>query len=78
MLAAEYDRHGDVARINAHAVAKIRERLGDAQARAFVACAVEHERFHRDRPSASEAQARAFVRDSCDANAERFEAVLRA
>ena len=78
MLAAEYDASHDCARINRVAIARVRERLGDDAADAFVRCAIAHERFHRDHPRASEAQTHAHVRAICGEDPQRFDAVLRA
>jgi hypothetical protein len=78
MLAAEYDRTSGIIRINSHAIARIREHLGESAAESFVACAIAHERFHRDHPLATEAQAHAHVRATCGEDPQRFEAVLRA
>lgn len=77
LLAAEYDVTTDVARINSDAVARIRERLGGAAAERFIACAIAHERFHRDAPCASEADARAHVAQIFGDDAARFERALR-
>jgi hypothetical protein len=78
LLAAEYDAATDRARINSVAVARVRARLGDNAAEAFVRCAIAHERFHRDHPRATEDQAHAHVRTTCDDDPQRFEAALRA
>ncbi len=78
LLAAEYDATRDCARVNSVAIARVRASLGDAAADAFVRCAIVHERFHRDHPCATEAQAHAHVRATCGEDPQRFEAVLRA
>jgi hypothetical protein len=78
LLAAEYDAARDCARVNSHAISRVRARLGDAAADAFVRCAIEHERFHREHPRASETEAHAHVRAACGDDPQRFEAVLRA
>lgn len=76
-LLAEYDSENDTIRINARAVARVRSSAGSAQAEAFVACAVAHERFHRDDPQASEAAAHEHVRRTIGGEPLRFEAYVR-
>jgi len=78
LLAAEYDAEHDRVRVNSVAVARVRVSLGKAAADAFVRCAIEHERFHREHPRASETEAHAHVRAACGDDPQRFEAVLRA
>jgi hypothetical protein len=78
LLAAEYDAERDCARVNSVAIARVRERLGEVAADAFVRCAIAHERFHHDHPRATEAHAHAHVRATCGEEPQRFEAALRA
>jgi len=77
-LVSEYDPEGDAIRINARAIACVRAALGAHEARRFVACAIEHERFHRVCPHASEAEARAHAAATTGADAERYASVLAA
>jgi hypothetical protein len=78
LLAAEYDAAHDCVRINNVAIERVRTRLGPGAADAFVRCALEHERFHRAHPHATEAQAHEHVRLACGYDPRRFEAALRA
>jgi len=55
-LIAEYDPEDDAIRIDRRAVARIRARLGEAECARFIACAIAHERYHREHPAASEAE----------------------
>jgi hypothetical protein len=76
-LLAEYDPEDDAIRIDADAVERVRRALGDAEAARFVRYAVAHERYHREHPRATEAQAHAFARVVSGADPRDFEAVLR-
>jgi hypothetical protein len=76
-LVAEYDSEDDAIRVNARAVARVRAALGDAEAERFIACAIAHERFHRERPDASEQDARAAAQRACGVEPARFENALR-
>ncbi len=76
-LLAEYDPSGDAIRVNARVVERVRAALGDAAAESFIACAVAHERFHRDHPGASERDAHAYAHEHTGADPRAFEAVLR-
>ena len=76
-LLAEYDAECDTIRVNARAVERIRSSAGAAEAAAFVACAIAHERFHRAHPQASEAAAHDYVRAVTDGDPLRFEAYVR-
>jgi hypothetical protein len=76
-LLAEYDPEGDVVRVNARAVERVRAAKGEAEAARFVCCALAHEAFHRANRSASEAEAHAFARRCCGADPRAFEALLR-
>ncbi len=78
LLAAEYDAVADRVRVNSVAIERVRVRLGDEAAEAFVRCAIVHERFHRAHPDATEAQAHEHVRDACGQDPRRFETALRA
>jgi hypothetical protein len=75
-LVSEYDPEGDVIRIDARAIARVRRALGDAEAEAFVALAIAHERFHRAHPQASEREAVAYAERATDVDARRFEIAL--
>jgi hypothetical protein len=75
-LVSEYDPEGDTVRVNARAVARVRRALGDAEAESFVALAIEHERFHRAHPHASERDAVAHAERATNADARRFEIAL--
>jgi hypothetical protein len=76
-LLAEYDARDDAIRINVRAVEAVRAALGKAAAAQFVACAVAHERFHRDHPGATEAAAHGAAGAACGTDPRRFEAALR-
>jgi hypothetical protein len=76
-LLAEFDSCDDAIRVNARAVACVRRALGDVAAKRFVACAVAHERFHREHPGCAEADAHAFARATTGDDPASFEAVLR-
>jgi hypothetical protein len=75
-LVSEYDPEGDAIRVNARAVARVRRALGDAAAESFVALAIEHERFHRAHPHASERDAAAHAERATNVDARRFEIAL--
>jgi hypothetical protein len=75
-LVSEYDPEGDAIRIDAGAVARVRRALGDAAAESFVALAIEHERFHRAHPRASERAAAAHAERVTNVDAHRFEMAL--
>jgi aldehyde:ferredoxin oxidoreductase len=77
VLIAEYDAERDAIRVNARAVDRVRRTLGEAAATQFVACAVAHERFHREHPRAGEAAAHAYARSASGADPHAFEEVLR-
>jgi hypothetical protein len=85
-LISEYDRAGRTIRINADAVRRVREALGDAGADALVAAAVGHELYHHevaegrlaaaaDRAS-DEREASRFARLQYGIDPQRFERVL--
>jgi hypothetical protein len=76
-LLAEYDPSDDAIRVNVRVVERVRAVLGDDAAQAFIACAVAHERFHREHPGASEDQAHASAREQSGSDPRAFEAVLR-
>jgi len=76
-LLAEYDPEGDVVRVSAHAYARVHAKLGAEPARDFVRYALEHERFHRANPAASEAEAHAFAVRESGVEAGFFEAAVR-
>ncbi len=76
-LLAEYDAHDDVIRINVRAVDAVRAAHGETAAERFIACAVAHERFHREHPEAGEAAAHAAAAAACGTDPRRFEAALR-
>lgn len=76
-LLAEYDAQDDAIRVNARGVARVRAVFGEVGARYFVAYAIAHERFHRARPEASEADAHAYARAVCGVNGRRFEQAIR-
>jgi hypothetical protein len=75
-LVSEYDPDGDAIRVNARAVERVRRALGDVEAETFVALAIEHERFHRAHPTASERDAVANAERATNADARRFEIAL--
>ena len=75
---AEYDAEADTVRIDARALQRIRDRLGERGAHAFVTYAVAHETFHRLRPNAGEADAHRYARAVSKASREAFEMALRA
>jgi hypothetical protein len=77
-LIAEYDPEADAIRVNARAVDAILAALGEREAERFVACAAEHERFHREHPRATEAEARAHANAVTGGDAERFARALAA
>jgi hypothetical protein len=77
LLLAEYDAECDTIRVNARAVERVRSVAGAAEAAAFVACALAHERFHRASPAASEAAANEQVRITLGGEPLRFETYLR-
>jgi hypothetical protein len=77
-LLSEYDPGDDAIRVNARAVERVRAMLGALAAEQFVACAVAHERFHREHPGCSEAEAHAFARATCGEDPKVFERALRA
>ncbi len=77
-LLAEYDPEARTIRIATRAHARIRDRLGEPLAAAFIAHAVAHERFHVAHPDGSESQARAFAHAISGVGAAVFEAALRA
>jgi hypothetical protein len=76
-LLAEYDAGEDAIRVSARAVQRIRAVLGDTAAERFIACAVAHERFHREHPGAGEREAHAYAQASCGIDPGVFEAALR-
>lgn len=76
-LLAEYDAGDDAIRVSARALERIRAVLGDRAAERFIACAVAHERFHREHPGGSEREAHAHAQASCGVDPGVFEAVLR-
>jgi hypothetical protein len=76
-LLAEYDAGEDAIRVSVRAVERVRAVLGDRAAERFIACAVAHERFHREYPGAGEREAHAFAQASCGVDPVVFEAVLR-
>ncbi len=75
-LIAEYDSEDDAIRIDRRAVARIRARLGEAECERFIACAVAHERYHREHRGASEAETRAWADRATGADSARYAAVL--
>jgi hypothetical protein len=75
-LVSEYDPERDAIRVNERAIARVRRALGDAAAESFVALAIEHERFHRAYPHASEREAAAHAERATNADARRFEIAL--
>lgn len=75
-LVAEYDSRCDTIRVNARAIAIIREALGDLEARKFTTVAIAHERHHRAFPRATEAQAHAAARDTTGIDPAPYEALL--
>jgi hypothetical protein len=76
-LIAEYDPEADAIRIDRRAFERVRSSLGEDAARRFVAYALEHERFHRANPRASEAQAHAAAERAGGSARAVFEAALR-
>ena len=76
-LLAEYDAEHDAIRVSAGAAERVRAALGEREARRFVTCAVEHERYHRAHPEATEADAHAAAERACGVDPRRYEAVLR-
>ena len=76
-LLAEYDAHDDAVRVNVRAVERVRAALGEAAAASFIACAVAHERFHREHPGAGEAAAHAAAYAACGEDPRSFEAAVR-
>ncbi len=76
-LLAEYDPEDDAIRVDVNAVECVRSALGEAEAERFVRCALAHERYHREHPGATEAQAHAFARAVSGADPSDYEAVLR-
>ncbi len=74
---AEYDPEGDVIRIDARAAAMVRAASGSGEMQRFFAAAIAHERFHRDHPAASEADAHAHVAACFGGDPRRFERFCR-
>lgn len=75
-LVSEYDPQCDTIRINARAIAAIREVLGDAAVQRFTTVAIAHECHHRAFPHASEAEAHAAAREATGIDPAPFEALL--
>ena len=77
-LVSEYDPHDDAIRINARAVDAVRRALGDGEADRFTTVAIEHERYHRAFPRATEADAHAHAGRTTGIDPHRYDAILRA
>ncbi len=77
-LLAEYDPQGDVIRVNARVVERVRTAGDAAQAAQFLTCAIAHERYHRAHPAASEEEAQHHAVTVSGLDQERFQALLRA
>ncbi|MBC5800328.1 MAG: hypothetical protein GIX03_06240 [Candidatus Eremiobacteraeota bacterium] len=77
-LLAEYDPQGDVIRVNARAVERIRAACTAAEAAQFVTCAIAHERYHRAHPAAGEHETRHHAAAVSGLGEERLLVLLRA
>jgi hypothetical protein len=77
-LIAEYDPEDDAIRIDRRAVARIRTFLGEAECERFIACAIAHERYHREHPFASEAEALAWADRATGSDSSWYARVLSA
>ncbi len=75
-LVAEYDPEDDAIRIDRRAVARIRTLLGEAECERFIACAIAHERYHREHPAASEAETLAWAARASGSDSARYATVL--
>jgi hypothetical protein len=75
---AEYDAEQRIIRVNARLVERVRGRFGDAAARALIACAIAHERYHAEHPGCSEEAAHAFARSQTQCDPGVLERMARA
>jgi hypothetical protein len=75
-LIAEYDPEDDAIRIDRQAVARIRARLGEIECERFIACAIAHERYHREHPAASETEALAWADRTSGCGSARYARAL--
>jgi len=76
-LLAEYDPCDDAIRVNARAVEAVQRALGAEEAERFTAVAIEHERYHRLHPHATEARAHAHARAICGVDPVSYERAIR-
>jgi hypothetical protein len=76
-LIAEFDAEEQTIRVNARVVERIRARFGETAARALVACAIAHERYHAEHPGCSEQAAHAFAFAQTHCDPHLFERMIR-
>jgi hypothetical protein len=76
-LVAEYDAEHGAIRVNARLVERLRLRHGESAAQALIACAIAHERYHAERPDASEEEVHAHVHTATGYDPYFLEAMLR-